>query len=166
MGVSKPVQSRERWLSLETRKISPLELKLTYKHNSNDWRRKSVWEWLDKLASEQRGEQIPHITAVRDPNNTNLLVYDGNIRTAHATYKNYDLQVDIISNQGDLCEYAKGNALRWFGMSDFSEMLGYLRIYVTYLGKTPPEEILRKVMNKHWDWENKLHDEFWGKNDD
>jgi len=148
--------------------LPPSELKATYIHNRENEKRKKTWEWLDQMLSEEKHHDVPTITAVSDPDTGELLVYNGNIRVAHATQNNYNLKTGIISDQDDLDEYLKDNPKLWFGITDFRELIKYIRIYAKYPEENEevPEEMSLKIRSKHQEWEYKQRKEFFGWYDD
>jgi hypothetical protein len=133
--------------------ISPLELKVTFVHNDNE-KVRGTFQYLDSLYKKGDLEKLRHldknflklrkdgnflfcetmhkedlITAVKDPDNGDLFVYDGNKRVRHAVSNNYEVMVRIIINQTDLDSYLKDFEIKWFGIEDFSELMDLMRSY-------------------------------------
>ncbi|MFH1915965.1 MAG: hypothetical protein ABIJ21_01760 [Nanoarchaeota archaeon] len=127
------------------------DMKLTYIHALENAQRKRTWEWLDK----KKGVDIPPIVAVMDPSSGQLYVYNGNIRVSHALQNDYPLDAKIIYDQDDLNDLFVSNEYAWFGISDFSELVDFMKIYARYPEETckMPDDLERRVSGKYVQWQ-------------
>jgi hypothetical protein len=128
--------------------LSPLELTVTYIHTDANEDKQKVHKWLDEIVAKGEYGLIPAIIAVHDPDNSSLYVYNGNKRTAHAAAHCYNLNARIIECQEDLNALAGEKEFCWFGISDFGELLEFMRIYSAYPGENQPmpDDLLSKVI--------------------
>jgi hypothetical protein len=119
--------------------VTAQELTPTFIHCTNpgcaNGRKKiKTTAWLNQMLSDGKCSEIPAMTAVRDDESARLLVYDGNIRQAHALENDYPLKALILASQADLDEYRKTRPTCWFRIADWSELLKFMRMYAEYPG--------------------------------
>ena len=113
---------------------------------------RQTWHWLDEQLVENNTENLPAIIAVRDPQNKQLMVYDGNTRVAHARQNGYKLSALVIASPADLTEFLSTHTACWFGIEDWLELLDFMRIYagapdIHSFDDMSPESI-QKIRNK------------------
>jgi len=137
------------------------EFKVTYIHNRNNEKFKKTWDWLERMHKEGRWDEVPHISAVLDPDTQEKLVYDGNARVPFADEHKCKLNAVIIINQADLSTYFLYNENRWFDIIDFRELLEYMRIYAKYPNEDAelPRELNEKINSKYMEWSFGWHDD-------
>jgi len=141
---------------LEELVVDGNSLKVTYAHCkipcSYCSHANNTKKWLDSIVASGDFSKIPSIVAVKDPASNHLLVYDGNVRTAHAKERKYSLKTQVISDENDFKKYLEKNNPLWFGIRNFDELLEFMRIYSQYPdphGLSPmPEELRRKIDKK------------------
>lgn len=151
------------------------DLTVAFVHCSNPFckncrKKEQTTSWLDGQfdASDGYQESVPPVTAVLDPLDERLLVYDGNVRTNHATRHNRALRILIVSTQQEFNEYLRNHPTLWFGITNFDELLSFMRIYAAYpIDEQPlPEPLKSKVEWKLCEMIEHQQREFFGSDDD
>jgi len=137
--------------------VSASNLKATVIHKPDNPKRRESWEWLDGLLSSGNQNQIPPIVVIQDPKAEECLIYDGNIRVAHALQNGYSLRTWIIENQSDLDKYLSKNPAYWFDIRNFSTLLKFMRLYAANPkegSEIDPEiaEFLTEKEKAHYGW--------------
>lgn len=153
--------------------ISPSELTITFIHCSNPkceecTHAQRTMAWLDEIISTGEQEKVPPLTVVLDSETEKLLVYDGNVRLAHALQKNYNLRVLIISNQAELNSFLETRNPSWFGIGGFQQLIEYMRVYAAYpeACATMPPELKEKLNRKYQEWQQARELAVFGPDDD
>lgn len=163
----------------ETRVIAPDQLTVTFIHGDEPACRSygekvKTMAFLDKVLAEHGPEKIkdiiPPVTAILDPEGNRLLIYDGNKRTRHAKEKGYSLRVIILTSPEDLENYFRDHDVLWFKITDFDELLKFMRMYAQYPRENDPnipEEWRRKIEEKHLEDQGQQEiDLFWPDDDE
>lgn len=140
---------------MEEKLLSPLEMKLTYIHDTATPVFKETWDWLEKIVQEDHLSEIPSIVVVEDPqkdpqnqNNPQYFIYNGNKRVRHATQHNYPLPAIVIKNQQDLDQYLSKNNAAWFNITNFSELLEVMHIYSAHPRYDDVDPSLKSLQDK------------------
>jgi hypothetical protein len=157
--------------------ILPQEVRVTYVHAAQNKDFQSTTQHLDELVQQGMFEAIPPIVAVRDPVDGALFVYNGNKRVRHALAKGYTLRAAVLTGQEDLTRIAQASSVRgsvqeislcWFGITDFDELLGFMRLYAAHPQENGPfpEDGKRRVQDKFNEWQREQERELFGPEDD
>ncbi len=116
--------------------FKPGQAKVTYVHSDDEnysgcKKKKDTTKYLDEITDgfdcTVITKVIPPIVVIKDPENQNHYVYDGNVRAGYANRKGLTLRAIVISTQSELDEYLKLNPRCWFSINDFDELLSYMR---------------------------------------
>ncbi|NIO22141.1 MAG: hypothetical protein GTN76_15790 [Candidatus Aenigmarchaeota archaeon] len=150
---------------MKEKTFPPSEFKVTYIHSDQNKEFQKTWAWLDEVYKGGKG--IPAIASISDPDANGFMVYDGNKRVRHASEREYDLRTLIMFNQADLDTYLASNTKKWFGITDFKELLEFMRIHLQYPHEDQelPPEIKAKIQSKEWEWKNKQRKVLWMEDD-
>lgn len=124
---------------MEERVVSAKELLPTFVHCTNKncpngRKNLKTRRWLNQMLSDEKYSEVPPVTAVLDPETKKMLVYDGNIRQSHASENDCQLRAKILTNQADLDQYRESNETCWFGITDWNELLKFMKMYAAYPG--------------------------------
>lgn len=99
-----------------------------------------TWTWLGETVAAKGVDTIPPIVVIRDPENGQLLVYDGNKRVGYFRNHSHMLRAIVLSTEEEFKDHlyatnmvSFGRARQWFGHMEFSLFLPLMRTYAEWI---------------------------------